>query len=314
MNSPTPGVPAEWPTEARDWVQSRLNAPIESAERLADTTRSSVMRLESGGHVYFFKSDRSHGPAEAVILARLADRAGEWLAPIVALAEDIGWSLTRDVGPTGLDDASTDDWCRLVRCFGELQLRTTDDVPGWLGVGCNDLRGAALHDAILALLDGARGELDRVVNARLDSLRPRVAQACRDLSTDGLPAALVHRDLVPVNVVLRDGAPVFLDWSDTVVGHPFFGCDRLLDSCWTDHARKQAVIASYLSVFEDLAPPERLRASFDQVLFLRVVYEGVRWADEIAALPADSEAALRLRADALGGLSMMADAAHRLIQ
>lgn len=116
----------------------------------------------------------------------------------------------------------------------------------------------------------------------------------------------MHQDLVPENLVWTGGRAVFLDWSDTVVGHPFFGLDRLLDSCWGDPQRKSAVIQAYLEAFEDLASEARLKRSFDRVLWLRVLYEDLRWHHEILALPEDSAQRQRLRADQLSGLAMVA--------
>ena len=61
----------------------------------------------------------------------------------------------------------------------------------------------------------------------LAAMRSRIAEACADLAGDGVPAALVHQDLVPVNIVVRDGEPVFvlryLQARDPVlVDRPFF--------------------------------------------------------------------------------------------
>jgi hypothetical protein len=82
------------------------------------------------------------------------------------------------------------------------------------------------------------------------------------------------------------------------------------DACWSDAPRKAAVIDAYLAAFDGAATPERLRASFQRVLQLRVLYEGVRWRDEIAALDPASPAAEKLRADQLVGLRMMAEFAR----
>ena len=57
-----------------------------------------------------------------------------------------------------------------------------------------------------------------------------------------------------------------------------------------------------------------LRRSFDAVLSLRVVYEGVRWMDEIEDLDPGSAHARRLWADALSGLRAEAGEEHEGIQ
>ena len=150
---------------------------------------------------------------------------------------------------------------------------------------------------------------DSTLTFQLKSTKPadlRATLTLIDLADDGVPAMLVHQDLVPENLVWSADRVVFLDWSDTVVGHPFFGLDRLLDFCWSDPEIKAAVIEAYIAGFADFASADRLRRSFDRVLWLRVLYEDLRWHHEILAVPADSEHAGRLRADQLAGLRMVA--------
>jgi hypothetical protein len=322
---------------ALSWAANSAPAPIESVRIVADTARSWVARLSLAPvaeHAdLFLKVDRILPPAEAVVLARLAPRWPDHIAPLLAVDESRGWSISHDVGAHGLDGATTADWQRVVDRFARIQRDSGQSAEAWIALGCRDRRGARLLAAIDGLLTDCAPALSREDRQTLDGQRPRIEAACADLAEDGLAPALVHQDLVPVNIVLRESAgtsavgsavgsavetagepervPVFLDWSDTVVGHPFFGCDRLLDACWSDAPRKAAVIDAYLAAFEGAAEPERLRASFQRVLQLRVLYEGVRWRDEIAALDPTDPQAERLRADQLVGLRMMAEFARK---
>jgi hypothetical protein len=70
---------------------------------------------------------------------------------------------------------------------------------------------------------------------------------------------------------------------------------------WTDRPRRDAVIHAYVGAFDP-----QLRPSFDAVLGLRVLYECLRWQDEIAAVGAETEHGAMLRRDQLVGLRMMA--------
>ena len=295
------------PDGAHEWVASYLPESIESAEVINATQRSTVVRLRTDGRVCFFKADHILPPAEAIVIGRLAPRWPNHIVPVIALDEARGWSLSEDAGRTGLDDANTDDWCRLVDRFGRVQQATGLSADEWVALGCRDLRGERLFSAIDAMLADCRSEVGEKLWSRIESLRPKISEACNDLANDGIPATLVHQDLVPVNIILRDGVPVFLDWSDTVIGHPFFGCDRLLDSCWNEPERKAAVIDAYLGAFEGVVSEERLRASFKRVLWLRVLYEDVRWHHEIAELDPESEPAQRLGRDMIGGVRMVAE-------
>ncbi|MFT7465285.1 MAG: hypothetical protein ACI9EF_003650 [Pseudohongiellaceae bacterium] len=257
--------------------------------------------------------NRRHSPARQPLThsrPHHESRHQSHLVPrVVAWDEARGWSLTHDAGPTGptcLDDQPTEVWRAVARAFGTVQRNTGRGPDDWVTVGCRDQRGGRLLKALQAMIGHASPELDTTDRDGLARLLPRIEEACKDLAHDGVPATLVHQDLVPENLVWKDKQVVFLDWSDTVVGHPFFGLDRLIGFCWNDATRKAAVIADYLAVFQDAASPERLQRSFDRVLWLRVLYEGLRWYHEVQALAPTSEHAKWLRADQLQGLTMFA--------
>ncbi len=291
------------------WIAGCLPTPCREVETVRETARSTVVRLTTDAGIVYFKADHILPPSEACIIGRLAPHLPHLVPQVVALDEERGWSLTHDAGstgPTSLDDQPTEAWRAVSRAFGMLQRNTGRGPDDWVTVGCRDLRGGRLLEALQAMLEHVSAELDATDRDGLTRMLPRIEEACDDLAHDGIPATLVHQDLVPENLVWKAEQVVFLDWSDTVVGHPFFGLDRLLDSCWSDAPRKAAVIADYLSGFEDAASPERLQRSFDRVLWLRVLYEGLRWHHEIQALDPASEHAQRLRVDQLQGLTMVA--------
>lgn len=272
---------------------------------VAETVRSTVWRVPASGGDAFFKADHILPPPEAVVLTRLTRRWPERVAPVVAVDEARGWTLTGDVGAMRIDETDTESWCHAVRCFAEMQRDSGMPAADWLRLGVRDMRGERLWAAMARMLDDEAPHLEPAVQARLHERRPTFEAACAALAEDDIPATLVHQDLVAVNVAIRGGDPVFLDWSDTVVGHPFFGFDRLLDACWEDADRKAAVVDAYLDAFTGVAPPTVLRDSFRNVSRLRVLYEDVRWHHEIAASPAGSEHAALLRRDLHGGLTMV---------
>ncbi len=292
-----------------DWIEELLPAACEAAETVRETARSTVVRLMTKAGIVYFKADHILPASEATILARLAQSRPSQVAPLLGVDEDRGWSLTRDAGPTGptsLDEQSTDVWRAVAGAFGDLQRNTGLGPDEWVALGCRDFRGPRLFSALCEMIEHAAPELEAADRESLQRRLPRIEEACAELAGDGVPATLVHQDLVPENLVWNAGRVVFLDWSDTVVGHPFFGLDRLLDSCWNDAERKAAVIAEYLAGFGQAASSETLRNSSRRVLSLRVLYEGLRWHHEIQALDPAGEHATRLRADQLQGLTMVA--------
>jgi hypothetical protein len=61
-------------------------------------------------------------------------------------------------------------------------------------------------------------EESRVLRAAL----PRLLTLCRELAAGSLPLTLLHGDLHMNNVAAGPTRPVFFDWTDACVGHPFF--------------------------------------------------------------------------------------------
>ena len=83
----------------------------------------------------------------------------------------------------------------------------------------NDIR-MLLADTDALFLDG-RG-LTHMEIAALRSRLPHFLDMCQELSTHRLPYALEHGDFGPANVAWVKEAPLFFDWSDSSVTHPFF--------------------------------------------------------------------------------------------
>lgn len=290
--------------EPIDWIQAQ--ADVVSHETVVSTPRSTVIRCATRDGDLYFKADHILPPPECVVVSRIAGSRPALVPEIVATDEVRGWSLTRDAGRQGLLDAETHVWCDVARAFADVQRNSGATADEWRNLGCRDLRGMRLLDAIDSMVAGAESDLSSEERERLGEKRGRVEAACRALAEDAVPAQLVHQDLVPVNIVFGATGPVFIDWSDTVVGHPFFGFDRLLDSCWTDAERKAAVIDAYLSGFDGVDSEEGLRASFAHVLSLRVLYECVRWHHELAEIEPGTRHAVAMRADMLVGLRLVA--------
>jgi hypothetical protein len=65
--------------------------------------------------------------------------------------------------------------------------------------------------------------------AALRALAPRLIEKLSRLAGYAVPASIVQQDFRPENVALTDACPVFFDWSDTVIGHPFFALTRFLN-------------------------------------------------------------------------------------
>lgn len=280
------------------WIRGHLHGrTIAQVRTVHASGRSLVLRLtDTDGARVYFKVDGAPAPSEAALLDVLAPLAGPILPPTLAADPVRGWLLRADFGGTLLEDIdSTHTWVEAAATLARLQRRLEGSLSAMEGL-VRDYRGAALSEAMVRML---RGEPEEAV------VTPYAAMWCATVAGSGIPDSLVHQDFVACNVARTASGLIIFDWSDVVLGHPFFACDRMLDACWTDTARKSAIIDGYLDAWTDLMPLEALREVFAACQKLRVLYEDLRWEDELAGLPKGSEMWIRLEADRRAGLAMM---------
>jgi hypothetical protein len=93
----------------------------------------------------------------------------------------------------------------------------------------------ALGDAVSRLLGDddllMTGRPEGLSAAEVAAVRERIStlvDACHALADSGVPDSLEHGDLTADEVILGEMGPVFLDWSDGSVTHPFLSAASLL--------------------------------------------------------------------------------------
>jgi len=86
--------------------------------------------------------------------------------------------------------------------------------------------------------DGLTPTEAKALRARI----PAFIAACNALAESGVPDSLEHGDLMADEVILGEMGPVFLDWSDGSITHPFLSAASLLG----DGAAGEDPAAAYL--------------------------------------------------------------------
>jgi hypothetical protein len=126
-------------------------------------------------------------------------------------------------------------WAATLSRLAELQRVLAED-PGALtiaGVAAAPLgRLAGVVPALLAddrlLQVGRDGGLTASEAAAIRSRVPDLVDACHTLAASGVPDSLEHGDLAADEVIIGEMGPVFLDWSDGSITHPFLSAASLL--------------------------------------------------------------------------------------
>jgi hypothetical protein len=221
----------EWLDTALAWADTALDGVgLRRTAWTAPHSRawSAVLRIETTGDPFWLKANAEGTRHEAALLATLADLdVTATPRPVVADAT-LGLTLMPDGGPTvreahggSTPHAVLED---LVVRYAALQRDTAPHVETLLGVGLDDVRPSRMTEHFVGLVEEcARAEGEHVLTAddaaRLRALLPAYAEACAELDASGFAPTLQHDDLHDNNVLAR--GPVFIDWGDAVVGHPF---------------------------------------------------------------------------------------------
>lgn len=225
-----------WFEQATAWIYDQLAAhgwhSLGPVELVRLRPWSAFARVATNNGIAYFKA-----PAPPYYEVGLTQALARWRPDCIArlLAVDLnrGWLLSADAGPT-LYDASPGvnqlaHWLKLLPLCVELQLEMAAHVPEILVLGLFDRRLAHLPRLYNELMEGHENlriglepGLTPAEYMCLRELRPWVANACAQLASVGLPETLVHEEVHSSNVLLNGDRFIFIDWSEAIIGHPFF--------------------------------------------------------------------------------------------
>jgi hypothetical protein len=278
-----PWARQDWYAQAEGWIEaqvSRLGATMTGPMELARSwSISCVMRIPTTrGDLYFKTAARL--PLfvnEAVVTKGLAQLYPENVPEPLAIDEQRGWMLLPDFGRPLDWGAPLAQRTEMLRAFARLQIDSAGHIDQLLALGCIDRRLERLAASIDALVESP--ETAAAIGAqqlsRLRSLGPRLKKMCGRLAEDAIPCALIHGDLHPNNVTVRDGDFVFFDWTDACVGHPFF--DMLEIYREEDEVIHLQLRDAYLALWREVVPEQDLLGSWRLGEILAAVHHAVSY-------------------------------------
>ncbi|MFJ5226768.1 hypothetical protein [Streptomyces sp. NPDC088400] len=296
----TPGRPAwtreGWYATAAAWATEELrrsgNPPVGAPEQPFLRAWSFQLRIPTAaGGVYFKASPPAFGHEAAV--SQLLSRYFPVTVPrVLAIDADRHWMLTEDFGEMRRDrDAPTsgivDSFVRMVPRLAVIQHRTEKHTEALRKTGCPDHRPARLAEIYEELVAGTP-DLDDGERRRLTAYSHAFRGICAELESYGVPETLVHLDIWRGNFTFREEEPLIFDWAESVLGHPFVSLDvalRDLRSAVPDDLPSvRRTRDSYLRLWRDHAPPERLAEAAELAATVGVVSRAALWRDALAGL------------------------------
>jgi hypothetical protein len=217
----------------------------------------------------------------------LKDHFHRNIPEVVAIDAERHWLLLKavDRNATPLEEVRTQaTWEDAARRLGELQVTSARWIPELreLRVPNRSLEVLArripklCNDSAAMLLGSAcglkRAEIDRVA-----SLGPTLLALAEELAHFDLPDTLEHGDLWSSNILMTLDGPIFLDWSDSSLSHPFFSLFHLMNDAasllpTSSAESRRRLRDAYLEPWTAVAPMDKLVRAFEIARILAPIH------------------------------------------
>jgi len=159
------------------------------------------------------------------------------VAEVMAVNTDRRWVLMWGMGSKTLDSVpDLEQWKAAVHAYAQLQVDWVDAARRFSIAGCPNRGLLQLVESVDRLLVDTvvmkPGEPEGLSMKEIHALRYRARVpkiAAHRPGTLRLPVSLNHGDLWAGQIVAGDSNPVFINWSDAFLSHPFFSMDFFSD-------------------------------------------------------------------------------------
>ena len=287
-----------WFKKASHWIDFQLDRlNIQRAgpavQQRALMHAGAVLRVPTAGGKLFVLAARNRPPREVALMRFLKERWPERVTTVLADDAARNWMLVPDPGAEGRFPQSPDDLATAVDALARMQVESVPLAPRLRDLGCHpaglsDLRAFLARDDLPADVAALNATgLTEAERLELTQLLPRLADACERLAEVALPPMLVHPDFRVANCVLGDSSMRFLNWADSLVGHPFMSLIRLLQRDYPEALeapQRDPVVSAYLSNFEGLQTRARLLEALRLAWRLFPAWTLMQWSRELSLL------------------------------
>jgi hypothetical protein len=256
-----------WREAVDAWVDEQLpllgleqDGPAEPFKvwSLSAVLRYPVRRSGQPGEVWF-KATCAGFHGEPALTGAISGLAPDVAPRVLAVDGERAWMLMEPI-PNAADETHAPRAPEIARRLARLQLDTLGERDTLLAAGAPD-RGreatiawlhTVVHDSVEQPL------MTPAQRAAAREIEPWLVERVETLWSFGLPDALNHGDLHLGNVAWTDHGPLFFDWTDACLTHPFLDARHLADSAAeTGEGPRAAPEQVVAEVWEAYAAPWR---------------------------------------------------------
>lgn len=272
-----------WFAKADHWIQFQLDSlgiqVTGSLEQFRVGWPSScLLRIATNLGWIYFKAGYGEPPGEAILLREMADIWPDVVFKPLAIDAERNWLLNIDFFSQGESGRNVQLLPSFAAAMGRMQVQSSKHLDQFQALGCKDqslekmIAFCEQPEASFTRLQEGGGGLNEQELSQLKKVFEQWIKECRELADIGLPMALVHPDFRDDNLVKTGDDYRVIDWSDTVIAHPFMVLGRIYrDSRSTQGggavSRRvmdipaellDGVEKAYLAEFSELAEPVKL--------------------------------------------------------
>ncbi len=217
-----------------------------------------LFSMNCDGQRLWFKAVGEPNTREYALTLALARQFPQYL-PAIRLAVP-GWNawVAEEVAGVALSEARDPDaWENALAALAIMQRATTGSTADLFLAGAVDWTASRLLSLLDAFFAEAKRAMQAQTSTRVATLTPqellRLKDSLQSMLTEtiarGIPETLLHGDIGHGNVIISPRGPVFLDWAETHIGHPFISSEHLLAdlerTCCLSRNRKLALRLHY---------------------------------------------------------------------
>lgn len=189
------------------------------------------------GRKMWFKAVGEPNTREYALTAELTRRFPAFLPKILTTVPEWNGWVMEDVEGVPLNESEAIDQCeQALTALAIMQKEMVVDMASLSALGAKDWtcgRIASLSEPFFAesqrAMEAQTSTRSRPLGSgELHQLRIDIERALQEFSDTEMPETLMHGDIGHGNIIATVNGPVFLDWAETYVGHPFLSAEHLL--------------------------------------------------------------------------------------
>jgi Phosphotransferase enzyme family len=209
------------------------------------------------GRKIWFKAVGEPNTREYALTAELTRRFPAYLPKIlITIPEWNGWMMESAEGLPLNESGGLYQCEQALTALAIMQKEMVTDMASLSALGAKDWTCGRIASLSRPFFAESQRAMEAQVSTKsrplfkseLDQLENDVESALQEFSDAGIPETLVHGDIGHGNILTTLNGPVFLDWAETYVGHPFLSSEHLLADLARSNplfVRKQNVLRAH---------------------------------------------------------------------